>query len=107
MGHYIDKQFKLHQPLLAFIQIEGHHTGSNFAHMVHEVLETYNIADKLFCITTAVLNPGPGLTDRRLQITLYLARRHGTQGFSTTTCPIIFKRGNWILLHVPDPPAKY
>src|SRR5579859_4926653 len=36
-----------------------------------------------------------------------LARRYGTQGFSTTTCPIDFKCWNWILLYVLDPPAKF
>src|SRR5579859_6143248 len=36
-----------------------------------------------------------------------LARRYGTQGFSTTTCPIDFKYWNSILLHVLDTLAKF
>jgi len=39
--------------------------------------------------------------------TLYMARGNVTPGYSTTTYTINFKRGNWMLLHVPDAPAKF
>ena len=50
--HWIDADFNLHQELLAFDRLHDHHTGENMAGLVLEVLGNYDIADKLFCITT-------------------------------------------------------
>jgi len=37
---------------LSFQQLEGAHTGANIATRVFDVLDQYNVANKLFCITT-------------------------------------------------------
>jgi len=37
---------------LSFQQLEGVHTGANIAARVFNILDQYDIADKLFCITT-------------------------------------------------------
>jgi len=42
----------MHQPLLAFEQLQGHHTGDYLANIVIRVLEEFDIAEKLFCITS-------------------------------------------------------
>ena len=51
-AHWIDDNFELHQEVLAFERLRDHHTGENMSNIVLEVLSYYNIADKLFCITT-------------------------------------------------------
>jgi hypothetical protein len=38
--------------LLAFIPLEGRHTGANLAQYVEDTIEKFDIAKKLFCITT-------------------------------------------------------
>jgi hypothetical protein len=42
----------LHEALLAFTLLEGSHTGHKLAREIFNTLDAYNIADKLFCITT-------------------------------------------------------
>ena len=51
-GHYIDSAFQLHLELLAFENLEANHTGPYLASIVFDVLDQYNLAEKLFCITT-------------------------------------------------------
>ena len=51
-GHYIDSAFQLHSDLLAFENLEANHTGPYLASIVFDVLDQYNLAEKLFCITT-------------------------------------------------------
>jgi len=51
-GHWIDDDWKLHEALLDFRHVEGQHLGSVLAEHVLEVLEEYEIYNKLFCITT-------------------------------------------------------
>jgi hypothetical protein len=50
--HYIDNQWTLQQPLLAFKVLEGKHTGYNMACTVRDTLEEFDIIQKLYCITT-------------------------------------------------------
>ena len=50
--HFIDNGYILHQPLLAFELLEDRHTGVNLATVVLKVLHEYDIAEKLYCITT-------------------------------------------------------
>jgi hypothetical protein len=40
----------MHQPLLAFQQLQGSHTGDYLANIVLSVLEEFDITKKLFCI---------------------------------------------------------
>jgi hypothetical protein len=42
----------MHQPLLAFQQLQGSHTGDYLANIVLSVLEEFDITKKLFCITS-------------------------------------------------------
>ena len=51
-AHFIDNVYTLHQPLLAFELLEDRHTGVNLATVVLKVLHEYDIAEKLYCITT-------------------------------------------------------
>ena len=51
-GHWIDKNWNLHEALLAFKLLEGSHTGNKLAREIFNTLDAYNIAEKLFCITT-------------------------------------------------------
>ena len=50
--HWIDQSFVLHEALLDFKKLTGHHTGDYLAQEVFKALEKYNISAKLFCITT-------------------------------------------------------
>ena len=50
--HYIDDNFNLHQPLLSFQHLEERHSGPYLARIVLDVLNEYDLCDKLFCITT-------------------------------------------------------
>ena len=52
MNHfYLDNLF-LQTLLLAFEILEDHHTGCNLATIVFDVLDEYDLCDKLFCITS-------------------------------------------------------
>jgi hypothetical protein len=51
-GHWIDRNWNLHEALLSFKLLEGSHTGNKLAAEIFETLDAYNIAEKLFCITT-------------------------------------------------------
>ena len=51
-SHYIDDNFNLHQPLLSFQYLEEHHSGPYLARIILDVLNEYDLCDKLFCITT-------------------------------------------------------
>jgi hypothetical protein len=50
--HWIDKDWNLHEALLDFKRLHGKHSGWNLAHDIFDTLDQYNIAEKLFCITT-------------------------------------------------------
>src|SRR5436190_15382638 len=52
MGHWIDDDWNLHESLLDFIHVEGHHYGTVLGEKVCEMLNEYEISEKLFCITT-------------------------------------------------------
>ena len=64
----------MHQPLLAFEQLQGHHTGDYLANIVLNVLEEFDITEKLFCITSDNASNN-GTLVRTLQD--LLAERHG------------------------------
>jgi hypothetical protein len=51
-GHWIDRDFHLHEALLTFKELTGSHTGENLASVIFDTLDGYNIAEKLHCITT-------------------------------------------------------
>jgi|SRR5579859_1287806 len=51
MAYWMDDNFQLHQEVLAFERLRGHHTDENMSSIVLEVLGNYGITDKLFCIT--------------------------------------------------------
>ena len=38
--------------MLSFQELKGSHDGPNLANAIYDVLDSYNIVDKLFCITT-------------------------------------------------------
>lgn len=50
-GHWIDNNFELQESLLSFREIKGSHEGSNLARVIYGVLDSFNIAERLFCIT--------------------------------------------------------
>lgn len=49
-GHWIDNNWKLHEALMEFKYVEGHHYVEILSEKVHDVLKDYNICQKLFCI---------------------------------------------------------
>jgi len=49
--HWISAEWTLEEALLDFKYVSGHHDGQSLGKVV-EVLEEYQIIDKLFCITT-------------------------------------------------------
>ena len=49
--HYIDDEWKYQETLLAFKFLEGEHDGESLAKAFIEVLEDYNIADRLLGVT--------------------------------------------------------
>lgn len=51
-GHWIDEDWNLHEALLDFLHVEGRHTGEHLAQELFQILEYYDICDKLFCITS-------------------------------------------------------
>jgi hypothetical protein len=51
-AHWIDDKFRLQDCLLGFIPLKGSHTGVNLAKYVGDVLDKFEIGQKLFCITT-------------------------------------------------------
>jgi hypothetical protein len=50
--HWIDDDWNLHEALLDFKHVEYHHTEVVLAEHVFEILEEYEISEKLFCMTT-------------------------------------------------------
>ena len=52
IGHWIDDDWNLHEALLDFRHVESHHTKVILTEHVFEILEEYEICEKLFCITT-------------------------------------------------------
>jgi hypothetical protein len=50
--HWIDESWKLHDALLDFKHVPGHHSGDVLGDEVFDILEEYSITEKLFCITT-------------------------------------------------------
>ena len=44
--------WNLHEALLDFVHVTGHHTGEHLARSLFHVLTEYDICEKLFCITT-------------------------------------------------------
>jgi hypothetical protein len=51
-AHYIDEDFKLCQHLVAFEPFPGRHTGARMAAIVFDVLQDFDLCEKLYCITT-------------------------------------------------------
>ena len=51
-GHWIDDDWNLHEALLDFRHIRGRHNGEHLGRHLFEILEYFNISDKLFCITS-------------------------------------------------------
>ena len=50
--HWIDESWRLHDALLEFKHVAGHHYGEILGDEVFNVLEEYDITAKLFCIIT-------------------------------------------------------
>lgn len=50
--HWIDSSWELRDALLEFKHVPGHHTGVRLADEVFDILQKYNIVQKLYCITT-------------------------------------------------------
>lgn len=51
-GHWIDDDWNLHEALLDFRQIRGRHSGEHLGWELFQILEHFDISDKLFCITS-------------------------------------------------------
>ena len=51
-AHYVDETFELQKDLLDFQEVSVAHFSVNLTKHVLEVLEKYNIHDRLYCITT-------------------------------------------------------
>jgi hypothetical protein len=51
-AHWIDADWKLQHTLLDFIEFESPHTGARMAELILRCLESYEIENKVFCITT-------------------------------------------------------
>jgi hypothetical protein len=51
-AHWIDNAFRLQEALLAFKRLEGAHTGNYMAQVIYDILDDFEIAEKLFCITS-------------------------------------------------------
>ncbi len=51
-AHWIDKHWNLHEALLDFKRLHGSHKGRKLAKSIFDTLMEFNIAEKLFCITT-------------------------------------------------------
>jgi len=51
-AHWIDKKWQLHEALLDFKRLQGQHTGLKLAQEIFDTLDQFNIAAKLFSITT-------------------------------------------------------
>jgi hypothetical protein len=50
--HWVDKSFTLHDALLDFKRIKGRHVGRSLSTAVYNVLNEFDLCDKLFCITS-------------------------------------------------------
>lgn len=50
-AHWINKKFNMKKYILVLKKIEGPHTGSNFASLIHHTINQCNIPDWLYCIT--------------------------------------------------------
>lgn len=50
-AHWISEDFTLHGITLAIKPIEGPHTGANLAALLKNILDSFNISDRLYCIT--------------------------------------------------------
>lgn len=51
-GHWIDAEFQLHEALLGFRQLTGRHIGAKLAKETLNILNEFDLAKKLFCVTT-------------------------------------------------------
>ena len=53
-GHWIDKEWKLHEQVLAFTEIHGSHTGANTGQLLVETFKDYGIlsVDKVCSVCT-------------------------------------------------------
>lgn len=50
-AHWIDGKFRMNEVILAMQEIEGAKTGANLAKYFIEILEKFNINDKIYCVT--------------------------------------------------------
>ncbi|KAI7947561.1 hypothetical protein MJO28_009469 [Puccinia striiformis f. sp. tritici] len=51
-AHWIDLNFSLKSIILAARLVEGNHSGASLGNLLVEVLEDFNMSDKIFCITS-------------------------------------------------------
>jgi hypothetical protein len=51
-GHWITDDWKLSSALIGFEYVEGEHSGSHLADFIINVLDRYEIADRLLAVTT-------------------------------------------------------
>ncbi|EUC58183.1 HAT family dimerization protein, partial [Rhizoctonia solani AG-3 Rhs1AP] len=67
--HYIDALGTLRDHLIAFRKLNGHHTGVNIAHALHEVLQESGLVDKLGYITPDnASNNNTAMTELAVQV---------------------------------------
>ena len=50
-GHWIDREWHLHDVLLDVVEVKSDHSGRNIAKHVMKSLNDFGVANKLFCIT--------------------------------------------------------
>lgn len=50
-GHWIDRDWNLHDELLGFRRVEGTHTGKNLAGYVEEILEEFDLHKRISAFT--------------------------------------------------------
>src|SRR5579859_1200295 len=83
MGHWIDKNWILHEALLAFTLLEASHTGAKLAREIFKTLHQFNIAEKLYCITT----DNASNNTKAMRMLAKLLRRHiyGSRATNTNT----------------------
>lgn len=50
-AHWISKDWKLNELLLSAEKLDGSHSGDNMAKHLYDIIQDYEIAEKIFCIT--------------------------------------------------------
>ena len=51
-AQWVDRDFVLYESLLSFQHLIGKHDGENLGTAIYNILDSFHIVDKLFCVTT-------------------------------------------------------